>query len=67
MSAEKIQRALNKWTVEEIADGYYRFNDLDDHDLDNILKAFDIDLPRKLYKRSELRSLKGKIKLQMGT
>ena len=67
LSAEKIQQALNKWTVEEIADGYYRFNNLDDPDLKLILKAFEIDIPLKLYKRSELRSLKKTIKVQEST
>ena len=30
---QRIQAALNKWTVSEITNGYYRFNDIDDKDL----------------------------------
>lgn len=57
MSAERIQKALNKWTVEELADGLYRFNDIDDDDLNRILEAFNINIPRKLYSKKELKSL----------
>jgi len=57
ISADRIQRALNKWTVEEIADGLYRFNDIDDKDLKLILEAFDIHIPRKLFSKKEIRSL----------
>lgn len=57
ISAERIQKALNKWTVEEIADGLYRFNDTDDTDLKFILDAFGIHIPPKLYTKRELKSL----------
>ena len=30
LSGSRIQTALNKWTVCEITNGYYRFNDIDD-------------------------------------
>ena len=53
----------NKWTVEELADGYYRFNNIDDTDLKLILDAFDIEIKRKLYRRGELKSLKTGIKI----
>ena len=57
MSAERIQKALNKWSVEEIADGLFRFNNIDDKDLNLILEAFNINIPRKLYSKKELKSL----------
>ena len=61
ISAERIRCALNKWTVDQIADEYYRFNNIDDPDLKMILEAYGIDLPIKLYTRQELRSIKRKM------
>ena len=63
LSAERIQRALNKWTVEKIADDYYRFNHIDDPDLKLILDAFNINIPKKLFKISELKHIKTSIKI----
>ena len=33
LTGHRIQNALNKWTVSELTNGYYRFNDIDDKDL----------------------------------
>ena len=33
MTAEKIIKALNKWTVDKMNDEYYRFNNINDDDL----------------------------------
>ena len=63
MTAEKIIRALNKWSIDKMNDEYYRFNNINDEDLAIILKAFDITIPAKLYKPAELRKLKVNIKL----
>lgn len=63
MSAEKIIKALNKWTIDKMNDEYFRFNNIDDEDLATILKAFNINIPSKLYKRAELRNLKINIKI----
>ena len=65
MSAERIQKALNKWKVDALPDDLYRFMDIDDPDLSLILKAFDIKIPAKLYRRSELKSLKTGTKIFM--
>ena len=65
MSAERIQKALNKWKVDALPDDLYRFMDIDDPDLSVILKAFDIKIPAKLYRRAELKSLKTGIKIFM--
>ena len=65
MSAERIQKALNKWKVDALPDDLYRFMDIDDPDLSLILKAFDIKIPAKLYRRAELKSLKTGIKIFM--
>lgn len=63
MSGERIQAALNKWKVDALPGDLYRFMDIDDPDLSIILKAFDIDIPAKLYRRAELKSLKTGIKI----
>lgn len=63
MTAERIIMALNKWTVDKMNDEYYRFNNINDKDLSIILKAFDIQIPAKLYKRAELRNIKVNIKI----
>ena len=58
MSAERIQKALNKWKADTLPDDLYRFTDIDDPDLALILRAFDIKILPKLYRRAELRSIK---------
>lgn len=63
LSADRIQVALNKWKVEKLADEHYRFNDIDDKDLKLILDSFDIELPTKLYKPIDFRTLKNNIKI----
>ena len=65
MSAERIQKALNKWKVDALPDDLYRFMDIDDPDLSLILKAFGIRIPAKLYRRAELKSLKTGAKIFM--
>jgi len=63
INGERLQRALNDWTIDAISDEYYRFNNINKKDLKLILDAFDIEIPVKLYKKGELRSLKSKIKI----
>ena len=63
LSGERIQRALNKWTVEILTNDYWRFNNINDPDLKLILDAFDINIPAKLYKLGELKHLKTNIKI----
>mgnify|MGYP005609558561 FL=1 len=63
MSAERIQNALNKCTVESFADDSYRFNNLDNKDLKLILDAFNISIPKKLFKKKELRRVKNNIQI----
>ena len=63
LSGSRIQSALNKWTVSEITNGYYRFNDIDDLDLKLILDSFDITIPLKLFKKMELHHIKTSIKV----
>lgn len=63
LSGSRIQTALNKWTVAEITNGYYRFNDTDNKDLKLILDSFDIKIDNKLYKKMELLNVKTGIKV----
>ena len=63
MSGERIQTALNKWKVDALPDDFYRFMDVDDPDLALILKAFNIEIPAKLYRRAELKSIKTSTKI----
>ena len=65
MSAERIQEALNKWKVLQLPEELYMFMDIDDPDLALILKAFDIEIPAKLYRKSELKSIKTGTKIFM--
>ena len=58
MSANRVQAALNKWKVDALPDDLFRFMDIDDPDLALILKAFDIEIPAKLYRRAELKTIK---------
>lgn len=63
LSAERIQHTLNKWTVDQMSNDYYRFNNLDDPDLKLIPDSFDINIPVKLFKKKELKTLKQTIKI----
>lgn len=65
MSGSRIQEALNKWKVDSLPNDLYRFMDVDDPDLSVILKAFDIEIPPKLYQRAELKTIKTKTKIFM--
>ena len=67
MPAYKIIKALNKWTVDQMNDEYYRFNNVHDDDLSVILRAFNISIFNKLYKRADLKHIKVGIKNNKGT
>lgn len=58
LSADRIQTALNRWTVDRIGDRYYRFANIDNPDLRLILDAFGINIQKKCYTMAELRHLK---------
>ena len=63
LSAERVQSALNKWSVDILPGDYFRFNNLDDPDLKLILDAFNINIPLKLFRRAELKSIKTGIQI----
>ena len=56
LPAYRIQKALNKWKVELLADDLYRFIDLDDPDLKLILDSFGIKIPVKLFLKNDLKA-----------
>ncbi|WP_289772432.1 IS1634 family transposase [Bacteroides acidifaciens] len=56
LPAYRIQKALNKWKVELLADDLYRFTDLDDSDLNLILNSFGITIPTQLFRKTDLKS-----------
>lgn len=63
LNCERIQKALNKWKVDTLPGDLYRFMDVDNPDLKLILDAFDIKIPAKLYRRSELKGIKKQAKI----
>lgn len=63
LSCERIQQALNKWKVDAMPASLYRFMDVDDPDLKLILDAFDIKIPLKLYRKTELKAIKKNIEI----
>ncbi len=63
ISAERVQNALNKWKVEKLPGDLYRFTDIDDPDLKRILDAFGIEIPKKLFRRGELKQIKTRTKI----
>ena len=65
LSADRIQAALNKWKLETVGDTYYRFCDTDDPDLSLILSSFGIQIPKKLYRISEVKQLKSKMEMSL--
>lgn len=65
LSGKRIQKALNKWKVDPLPGDLYRFNDLDDPDLALILKAFNIEIPAKFYRKAQLKAIKSSIEIFM--
>jgi len=63
LNGNRIQQALNKWQVELMSNGLYRFMNINDEDLQLILNSFDIKLPYKLFSLGELKRLKTNLKV----
>lgn len=63
LNGHRIQAALLKWKVDLLPGELYRFMDMDDPDLKLIIDSFGISIPPKLYRRSELKSIKTGIKI----
>jgi transposase len=65
LSGQRIQQALDKWKVEMLPGDLFRFMDINNTDLQLILNAFDIQIPAKLFRRADLKSLKSSLKIFM--
>ena len=65
LSADRVQKALNKWQVDKLPGDYYRFLNIDDPDLKLILAAFGIKIPYKMFRRGELKSIKTETQILM--
>lgn len=63
LNGNRIQEALNKWQVDLMPNELYRFLNIEDDDLKILLKAFDIDIPKKLFTIGELKNIKTNIKI----
>ena len=61
LSANRIQSALNSWSVDQFSGDRFRFMNIDDGDLKLILDAFAIVIPLKFFSRAELKSIKSNI------
>lgn len=62
MTGKRVQKALQRWKVIPMNNESYWFADVDDPDLEKLLRAFGIDIPKKLYSAGELRKFKKNIK-----
>ena len=58
LSTERIRDALNRWTVTNLTDDFYRFDNIDDADLQLILDSFGITIEPKLYQMGDLKHIK---------
>lgn len=63
INGNRIQEALNKWQVDLMPNELYRFMNIEDEDLKIILKAFEINIPKKLFTLGELKNIKSNIKI----
>ena len=63
LNGKRIQVALNKWQVDLMPNELYRFMNIEDEDLKIILKAFEINIPKKLFTIGELKNIKTNIKI----
>lgn len=63
INGNRIQEALNKWQVDLMPNELYRFMNIEDDDLNKILKAFEINIPKKLFTIGELKNIKTNIKI----
>ena len=63
LSGERIQKALNDWTIDKFPGELYRFNNIDTPDLKLILDSFNIKIQPKLYRKADLKHIKQTIDL----
>lgn len=63
LNGNRIQEALNKWQVDLMPNDLYRFMNIENKDLQLILKSFEIDIPKKLFTIGDLKAIKSKIQV----
>ena len=62
LSADRIQKALNKFRVDVFQDDLYRLMDTDYADLNLIIKAFGMKIPNKMFiRRGDIKEMKSSI------
>ena len=61
LPGNRLSKALLNWQLEQLSDEYYRMVNVASDDLRLILNAFGLEIPRKLFTRGDLRSLKSKL------
>ena len=63
LPGNRIARALADWQVDLLPGDYFRMLNADSEDLNTLFRAFSISVPRKLFSRGDLRSLKSAVRV----
>ena len=61
LSADRVQKALNRFKVDELAQGYYRFEGHNDKDVQLLCDSFGLNIEKKLYTTGQLRTMGSKL------
>jgi len=61
LSADRVQTALRNLQTEELAQGFYRFNNINDDDVKILIDSFGLKIEPKLYSIGDLKVLASKI------
>lgn len=59
----RISKALSDWKVDKLPGDLYRMENVQNEDIQTILKAFGIDIQPKLFTSGELRKIKSQVKV----
>ncbi len=59
----RLAKALLGWQVTELPGGYYQMSNGGNDDLEMLLKAFGIELEKKIYTRGDMRKLKASVNI----
>lgn len=63
ISGKRVSNALRNWQVDMLPGDIYRMSGVTNEDLKQILKAFNLTIPTKMFTRGELRSLKSSVEV----
>ena len=61
LSANRIQEALNRFKVDELAQGYYRFEGHNNLDVQLLWESFGLNIEKKLYTTGQLRTMPSRL------